>query len=252
VTAEYIAQVTFQDVSGLSKDRMENVFHFVGALEPSVADGSAIIGRLADFYLTAPATGGAALAAFLARAIDNAVTIKVYDENAAHPRPILVQGGFTLPVRGTTQDMPESTAVVLSYYSGRNLPRLRGRVFLGPLSGNAAEMDANPRPYSGLLTAIQAGATRLVNNDDGTVAYAESTYFNALGISEDIDATTTAAPVCNWAVRSGLGAGTWKQVKGVGAGTKIVTYTLVTAGFINNAWHVQRRREVEASARVTF
>jgi hypothetical protein len=251
VSAEYIAQVTFQDVSGLSKDRMENVFHFVGGLEPSVADGAAIIGRLADFYIGAP-TSGAPVGAYIAGAIDAPVTIKVYDENAATPRPILVQGGFTLPTRSITQDLPESTAVVCSFYAGRNLPRLRGRVFLGPWGGNSAEMDANPRPYSGLLHSIQYAATRLMNNADGTIAYGESDWFSALGISTAIDTSLTNSPDVNWAVRSGLGAGTWKQVKGVGTGTKIVTYSLVTAGFINNAWHVQRRREVEASARLTF
>lgn len=260
MSAEYIAQVTFQDVSNLSKDRFENSWHFTGDGTNGANDVVEIIHRLSDFYNGSVATADN-VSRYLATSINGTATVKVYLESDPTPRVVRGEGSFVLGGQpSASQDLPESASVVLSYYSVSNTPRNRGRVFLGPLNSQALEMDTNPRPAAAFLNALKLGAMRLLVNGDGAVPLGPVLGYDLHGsglgwsalasVTFPIAASESTTSSTTWAQRSSLGAGTYSAKSKTG--TKIVTYSEVTAGFISNAWHQQRRREVEATARVLF
>lgn len=57
--------------------------------------------------------------------------VKLYNVEDAEPRPIRAQSSVTLT--GTpTEGGPREVALCLSFFSDRNLPRQRGRLYLGP------------------------------------------------------------------------------------------------------------------------
>jgi hypothetical protein len=225
--ARYIAQVALQPKDALPKDVMENVWHFRTGAGAGVAtapgDGPDIVTKLTNFY-TVAAGSAPALDAYLSSSLSEAVIVKVYDEDAVlKPRPIFYSGTFTLSAAGTAQALPEEVALCVSYYAGENQKRLRGRVYLGPFGSNAnstgdpAQTPSGSRPAINLIHSIaQAGEALLA-------------------------ASATGA---SWCLRSGIGAGT--------KAAPLVTYNVVTNGWVDNEWDAQRRRRIEATARTIF
>lgn len=222
--ARYVAQVSFQPKDALPKDFMENVWHFRtgGGLGTATdpADGPDIVTKLHDFY-----TGGSpGIDAYMSATLTDVVQVKVFDEDSAtHPRPEFFVGGFTLGAPSKTTGLPEEVALCISYYAGRNLAKLRGRIYLGPFNtdaNTAGDTGQNPsasRPNPGLIGAIHAAGSALIS------------------------ASSTGAA---WCLRSGIGAGT--------KSAPVVTYNAVTNGWLDNEWDAQRRRRVESTARVIF
>lgn len=66
--------------------------------------------------------------------IHRGITVKVYDMTDVKPRPERAVSVYT-PTSWSTDAAfgPRQVALCLSYYSTRNLPRQRGRIFIGPL-----------------------------------------------------------------------------------------------------------------------
>jgi hypothetical protein len=58
------------------------------------------------------------------------IDIRAYNMDDATPRPIKARA--TQQVTGTAPSSPRQVALCLSYYADRNLPRQRGRIYLGP------------------------------------------------------------------------------------------------------------------------
>jgi hypothetical protein len=258
VSANYIAEVSFQDSDNVSKDRFTNTFHFVSAGTDESSDVASCAQRVADFYITSDTSAGPFnfVGQFLATNINRTATVTVYAEADPTPRPERLVATFQLPAAEGTQDLPPSAAVVVSYYSTRNQPRLRGRLYIGPCNMIAMAGSGPAMVVPNFLNVLQAAATRLVANTDGAISLGAiltisgQNYGSAFG---GITSSETASGQVSWAQRSALGAGTYKQTKKVGnGGTKIVTYSLVTAGFIGNGWHSQRRREVESTSRLVW
>jgi hypothetical protein len=242
----YIAQVTFQDVSGLSKDRFENDWHFnSGAGVGNIAEANGIIQKLSDFYTTQDVAGNS-VAAFLSPVINNTVSVKVYDETrpattggTPPPRPILAQSHFGLGTASTgTQGLPEEIALCLSYYSTSNSARHRGRIYLGPLNTSGLEEDAQPRPKAIFLNAIIHAAERMI------IPAVTPPVGGFAPIPDFPIPNLTVAAYAPWAVRSGIGTGT--------KAAPVVTYEDVEHGWVDNEWDGQSRRRIEASARVSF
>jgi hypothetical protein len=238
----YIAQVTFQSNSGLSKDRFENVWHYSsGAGAGTTSEASGIVTKLSDFY-TFQGSTGMAVSQFLSPELNRTVVVKVYDEikpAGGAPRPILLSGQFDMPTFGPGQKgLPEEVAICLSYYSTANLPRHRGRIYLGPLNASVLEEDAQPRPTGQFLQCIADAATKHKQIGIGQV----NGGFPPI-IDFPLDFTLAAAYPA-WSVRSGLGTGT--------KAAPVVTYETVQHGWIDNEWDGQSRRRVEASARVNW
>jgi hypothetical protein len=80
---------------------------------------------------------------------------KVYDMADAEPRPIKASSPWVLGTSTSQSQIPREVALCLSYFSERNLPRFRGRIYLGALAF-AAE-----RPSAGDQTAWIALGQRL-------------------------------------------------------------------------------------------
>lgn len=76
-------------------------------------------------------------------------TAKIYDMSDAEPRLPIAQHTITLPA--STLAGPREVALCLSYYAERNLPRRRGRMFIGPWY----KTDMDLRPGGSTRTALQ-------------------------------------------------------------------------------------------------
>lgn len=85
------------------------------------------------------------------------VETKVYDMADAKPRPVKAAAPWVGNSNSTATSAPREVALCLSYFSERNQPRFRGRLFLGPW--NFAEV----RPAGGQIDAAIAMATGLAN-----------------------------------------------------------------------------------------
>jgi len=62
-------------------------------------------------------------------------TAKAYNMADAEPRPVKATAAFAISTTLTIASAPREVALCLSYYSERNLPRFRGRLYLGPWPG---------------------------------------------------------------------------------------------------------------------
>lgn len=89
----------------------------------------------------------------LARYID----IRAYD--MADPEPREVRGQKVGQVAGSKAYGPDQVALCLSYYADRNLPRQRGRIYLGPW----ATTDMNSRPTLQVMNQALGLATDLAD-----------------------------------------------------------------------------------------
>lgn len=79
--------------------------------------------------------------------------IRGYDMGNPEPRPQRYRKTGTGPNSATWG--PHQVAIGLSYYADRNLPRQRGRIFLGPwLTNNENATDAQTTEVIGLATGL--------------------------------------------------------------------------------------------------
>ncbi len=119
-------QVTLPSVTALPEDDIVNTWAFAGQWQQSgnvAMEGIRL--ALADFY----ASWGQWRPFEL---VNSPAIIKFYDLGFPPPR-IPFETSFVI-ARNGAMAAPEEVAACLSFYSIRNLPRHRGRVFLGPLS----------------------------------------------------------------------------------------------------------------------
>jgi hypothetical protein len=56
--------------------------------------------------------------------------VRIYDMADLKPRPVLAEAESS--TTGGSNSGPQEVALCLSFYSGRNLPRSRGRMYMGP------------------------------------------------------------------------------------------------------------------------
>lgn len=74
--------------------------------------------------------------------------IKAYNMADATPRPVLASRDAT-GLDGTAG--PTEVALCLSYFSGRNLPSSRGRIYIGPWD---VSVILGPHPAGGVITSL--------------------------------------------------------------------------------------------------
>ena len=222
-----IVESSWQGHSGIPRDRFVNTFHFTAEAGAKTAnDGMNAAGRVADFWMGVTGAGHT-LSSMLSPEM-TVCTITAYDLDAAKPRPILYQGSVTRSA-GSDPPLPEEVALCLSYYSARNIPRSRGRLYIGPLNtgvlGGAGGPEGGSLPNALLTNAMHDSAVRLATTGDGV---ASAPFFT-------ITPTVTSQP-CSWVLFS----------------RKDNDTKLVTAGWIDNEWDVQHRRRIAATARTTW
>lgn len=100
--------------------------------------------------------------------IANGLTFKCYHLGQEPPREPIIHEATWVPTG--TQAIPEECAITLSLYGERNLPRQRGRIFLGPLAytslsvaGGKTEVSASQRTV--IANAATALLGRAANNN---------------------------------------------------------------------------------------
>lgn len=88
----------------------------------------------------------------------NTIRAKVYDMEDALPRPIVGEHVFdATPYATGGNSSPREVSLCLSFYAERNLPRNRGRIYIGPWAG------AVERPAAGDIAWLTALRTGLAN-----------------------------------------------------------------------------------------
>lgn len=207
------AQVTGHYFSGLPGDVFTNTLYFYTGIDPvGPAESLAISDRLAAAY----------------GRIDNYISpvvnprlldVMVYDMSEPEPRlPVAPLQQILLGPTGSDSGMPNEVAACLSYHgayiSGRPRARLRGRIYLGPLSTSACSMGA------------AAAFPRLNTN-----------FINDMKLmAEDLSDPT-----------NGAAAGVWVQYSPTDD-----VFSPIVECFIDNEFDTQRRRGNEATTRLTF
>lgn len=154
--------------SGLPEDVYVNTFVFKDdqALGRAVSISQA---RNAVFEFYNNLWGGliAPLKSYLAgRTLSGELTIKVYDLSEPPPRPP-DELTYTMAGLAAGESLPSEVAVCGSYYAERNVPRQRGRIYIGPLAINAmtSPTTAPSRPFLGLRNVLKDGMQALAGRD---------------------------------------------------------------------------------------
>jgi hypothetical protein len=230
---ELITQVAFIGPSGIPRDQFENTFHFTLDAGTDADGAMAAHALVASFFLNVH--GSNSVASYLSGKMSRTATLKSYIEGHAIPRPIFRQDTFTLPTPLANTGIPEEIALCLSYYAGVNLPRRRGRIYIGPLNTDAIEQDVDPRPAADFVSTIHDAAVALAAT--GTVPSGDFT--NLTG-----SPSPAVAGHITWCVKSTNG--------GAVKTPHMVVYQPITNGWIDNEWDGQSRRRLAASARSTF
>jgi len=163
-----LATVTFQDQTGLSKDRFVNTFHFnvpVPFTTPDAGVAANIVNQLTRFY-NLTVSGGLAMHDFLAGSINRTTLIKIYDLSRSPAGAPFHTDGFELGTAPGAADIPPQVSLCLSYTADINAKRHRGRIYLGPFCTNVlsttAGLESRPTTYL-TTTALGAGARMIAD-----------------------------------------------------------------------------------------
>jgi len=232
--ARLILETTFKDSDGLPKDDFVNVFYFNTSEVAVVGERVSAVLQVIDFYAHMTA-GGNPVGAYLSPVIfPRHGVIKVYDFADAKTRPILLQVDFNIAASLGGGGVPEEVALCLSYYTDRNLPSHRGRIYLGPLAAGAA--NASPvRPAASFVAALVDAASRLVAHVTVPAGDGVVNTWSPHGAAET-DPPADPSGTAEWALYS----------------RKLNTQVAITAGWVDDEWDSQRRRRIAASTRTTW
>lgn len=217
------AQVTIPMVSNIPADAVVNTFYFDqddnGILPDPSESYSSVMSKLTTFYqaidgVVYPATVG------------STATVRIYDMRDPEPRVVRHTATIALtPSAGGSY--PGEVAICLSFAatptSGTPAARLRGRVYLGPVTTTAGATEANH--------VMVASATRTA------IANAAS----ALATPTDPGGDPVSS--LSWAIYS-------PTLDSVGSIDD--AFNDVQSGWIDNAFDTQRRRGTKATARTTW
>lgn len=165
------AQVVLGGKSGLPEDSFVTTWAFLrnsGSTFELQAEQAAL--QLQEFWTLQATTN--AMVDFLSPAVvrsPSSLVVKLYDLEQTAPREP-IEFAYEIPVPGgSSVGLPAEVAVCLSFYSERNLPRSRGRVYIGPLSQQSAEVGTNGRvhPSDTLVETLATAANRMRNSAMG-------------------------------------------------------------------------------------
>lgn len=236
---DYLFTAILPHTNGLTEDRYVNTFAVKGANPGSTArDG--IMQAIEDFYTLVPTGGLASIAECLSADVSRvgaACEILAYDigghlDGSAHGAPVDAIA-FTMPAAANSNRLPQEVAYVLTLESQtratepvevpddgdpdskpqRPMQRHTGRIYLGPLGFFALD-ETSGRP---------------------DVAIRDTVHLAAIDMSETIHShTTTGTGTEGWAI--------WSRTDAVLRPVHFVSS--------DNAFDTQRRRGVDATARV--
>lgn len=163
----YRTQVSLAMNSGVSKDRAQNVWHFIA---DDLTALNLALTQLTTFYSAIDA------------ALSNLVattghTLKCYDLADPEPRaPVVDQGLGTLTVGGNP--LPTETAICVSFQaprqSGASQARRRGRLFFGPL--HVSNVHTDGRIVASTLTLFGNAVQNLLDASQAASTWAWAVY----------------------------------------------------------------------------
>ncbi len=145
----YRVQVTRENANTNPSDVVSNTFYIDKTSIP--AQGGADEQKLADDTRAIWQTRLPAIADY------PQTRVRIYDMADLKPRPVLAQSIGS--VVGGSNSGPQEVALCLSFYAGRNIPRRRGRMYMGPwFSGGMAgrPTDAQMASLLGIASDLAA------------------------------------------------------------------------------------------------
>lgn len=167
IADHFRAMAILKGKSGLPQDVYVNNFVFRSDVVTG-DNADRIAQNLEAFYgdVLPPATS--ALKTYLPAALlAPGFEVRVYDLGQEAPRePTIIQ----VPMDWSTSSsvMPQEVAITASYYADRNLPRSRGRIYLGPLIHGSGSMESDGlRPADSVRANIAAACRWLSANQNG-------------------------------------------------------------------------------------
>ena len=128
--------VIMENQSGLPEDRFVNTWHFVADGGDLFAASLDIQQQLEAFYNVG---GPNSISHFISSKVlrtPGVTQTRYYNLADVPPREPVIRE-WTLGPGASFDNLPNEVAVTMSFYSDRNLPRQRGRLYLGPLRTNA-------------------------------------------------------------------------------------------------------------------
>lgn len=158
------AQVVLPGKSGLPEDRFVTTWAFqADGASADEADEAEVAADLIEFFNVAAAPSTLTVGSMISNVVNrNACEVRTYRMATSIPREVTVTP-FTLG--GSEIDgLPEEVALTLSFYSTRNLPRQRGRVYIGPLVNTISVADGTTgrrKPASDRQSSLVNAAIRL-------------------------------------------------------------------------------------------
>lgn len=214
-------QVILPYTSGFARDVSVNVWHST-AVDVDGADQALNISPLlAQFYNgEAIDPAGNKIANYLSPVLSRAANvckIKSYDLADPEPRTPVLEYSFTLGASGDTSSLPYEVALCASFI-GEDTPiptsirRRRGRVYLGPFNVDALPPAGVPAPLPALVAAIADASERLITSVEALTGDERMVVYSRVG--------STPYPIY--------------------------------AGWVDNEFDTQRRRQRDATARTEW
>lgn len=163
------AQVAIDHSSALPEDVVVNTFHFATATPPVPAELANITDALSDFYRAASPGGSVGtLMQYMSRELGTNAKIRLYNLDDPEPRVPLTVIDMPWSPPASDNALPEEVALCLSFHgtqvSGQDQKNKRGRVYIGPINGNANTISG--RPTAALIARLVAGADALMSDPD--------------------------------------------------------------------------------------
>jgi hypothetical protein len=210
-------QAILRGASGLPEDVFINNWYFRndGTLATGPEIHTAIKKVLDSFYIT-PAANGSSVSGFFPLGVVSPMLYRIYDLGQPPPRTRNQLESAPLAASRTTP-LPYEVSLCLSFYAGQNVPRRRGRIYVGPFG-----------------TKALVGSTGNLPLPDATLTAALVDRASAVGrTTENV---------------------TWVMVTrgGTVAPFEPANARVITAGWVDSAWDTQRRRGLAATGRTTF
>jgi hypothetical protein len=138
--ADYRVLINQTWTDSLPRDTTANVLHFLHPTAMSDAEEQDLVDDIKAAYNANTVLAG------------RGVRVKLYNLADTKPRPIRAES-YTAPAQSMNSLGNRDVALCLSFFAARNLPRWRGRIYLGPLSSSYV---GTMRPTSGVRTDLGA------------------------------------------------------------------------------------------------
>lgn len=222
------AQLTIPADTGIPADAVTNTFHFLR----NPASGGQTPAQVGALVVSTLQSGYNQVKDHLSQSLKvTDAAIKLYDMEIAPPAAPIWEGPCPIMVNATPNpDLPSEVALVLSYQAGVTAGavqrRRRGRIYVGPLTDEANAGTGYARPSTALITALTA-------------------------MGSAIRSTALAGGVLQWCVYSPTTAGGWATGQ-AGPPNFPAAFHLVTGGWVDNAWDIQRSRGVDPDYRASW